>query len=110
MGNLRSIEIVGGGLAGLALGIGLRRHGVPVIIWEAGHYPRHRVCGEFISGRGQETLVRLGFREYGNVSLGQCQVASPTVNQFGSLLVALRSRCIAGEHLPRTRWRITRKG
>src|SRR5215467_11222507 len=63
MGNLRIITIVGGGLAGLTLGIGLRRHGIPVTIWEAGHYPRHRVCGEFISGRGQETLARLGLRE-----------------------------------------------
>src|SRR5205823_3955094 len=26
-------------------------------------YPRHRVCGEFISGRGQETLARLGSLE-----------------------------------------------
>jgi 2-polyprenyl-6-methoxyphenol hydroxylase-like FAD-dependent oxidoreductase len=56
----RSIMIVGGGLAGLTLGIGLRQRGVPVSVWEAGHYPRHRVCGEFISGRGQETLRRLG--------------------------------------------------
>ena len=63
MGNLRTITIVGGGLAGLTLGIGLRRQGIPVTIWEAGHYPRHRVCGEFISGRGQETLARLDLRE-----------------------------------------------
>ena len=54
------ITIVGGGLAGLILGIGLRQRGVPVTVWEAGHYPRHRVCGEFISGRGQEVLARLG--------------------------------------------------
>jgi 2-polyprenyl-6-methoxyphenol hydroxylase-like FAD-dependent oxidoreductase len=59
----KPITIVGGGLAGLTLGIGLRRRGVPVTVWESGHYPRHRVCGEFISGRGQETLSRLGLRE-----------------------------------------------
>src|SRR5262245_1701019 len=56
----RPITIVGGGLAGLTLGIGLRQRGVPVTIHEAGKYPRHRVCGEFISGRGQESLRRLG--------------------------------------------------
>ena len=54
------ITIVGGGLAGLTLGIALRQQGALVTVWESGHYPRHRVCGEFISGRGQTTLARLG--------------------------------------------------
>jgi 2-polyprenyl-6-methoxyphenol hydroxylase-like FAD-dependent oxidoreductase len=57
------ITIAGGGLAGLTLGIALRQRGVPVTIWEAGHYPRHRVCGEFICGRGRETLAALGLNE-----------------------------------------------
>lgn len=60
MAALKPIIIVGGGLAGLTLGIGLRQQGIPVTVWEAGHYPRHRVCGEFISGRGQDVLARLG--------------------------------------------------
>ena len=60
MATTKPITIVGGGLAGLTLGIGLRQRDVPVTLSEAGHYPRHRVCGEFISGRGQETLARLG--------------------------------------------------
>ena len=63
MAGAKPITIVGGGLAGLALGIGLRRCDVPAMIHEAGHYPRHRVCGEFISGRGQATFARLGLRE-----------------------------------------------
>ncbi len=60
MAGAKPITIVGGGLAGLTLGIGLRQRGLPVTIHEAGNFPRHRVCGEFISGRGQETLARLG--------------------------------------------------
>src|SRR6185295_3071178 len=56
----RTITIVGGGLAGLTLGIGLRQRGIPVAIWEASGYPRHRVCGEFISGNGPAVLQRLG--------------------------------------------------
>ena len=60
---MKPITIVGGGLAGLTLGIGLRRREIPVTLFEAGQYPRHRVCGEFISGRGQETLARLGLRD-----------------------------------------------
>jgi 2-polyprenyl-6-methoxyphenol hydroxylase-like FAD-dependent oxidoreductase len=63
MAATKPITIIGGGLAGLTLGIGLRQHGVPVTLHEAGDYPRHRVCGEFISGCGQATLARLGLRE-----------------------------------------------
>ncbi len=63
MSAKKDITIVGGGLAGLTLGIGLRQRSVPVTVWEAGHYPRHRVCGEFISGKGQETLARLDLRD-----------------------------------------------
>jgi len=63
MPGAKPITIVGGGLAGLVLGIGLQQRGVPVTILEAGNYPRHRVCREFISGHGQATLARLGLRE-----------------------------------------------
>jgi flavin-dependent dehydrogenase len=63
MATTKPISIIGGGLAGLTLGIALRQRNVPATLREAGHYPRHRVCGEFISGRGQETLARLGLRD-----------------------------------------------
>ena len=54
------ITIVGGGLTGLSLGIALRRREIPVALHEAGTYPRHRVCGEFISGVSQDTIDSLG--------------------------------------------------
>lgn len=54
----QSIEIIGGGLSGLLLGILLRRGGIPCTLHEAGQYPRHRVCGEFLSGDGVEVLRR----------------------------------------------------
>jgi len=58
----KTVTIIGGGLAGLTLGIGLRQKKIPVTIHEARRYPHHRVCGEFISGRGLGTLARLGLR------------------------------------------------
>ena len=63
MSSPRPVEIVGGGLAGLSLGLALRRAAVPVTIFEAGVYPRHRVCGEFIAGLDTDTISRLGLDE-----------------------------------------------
>jgi flavin-dependent dehydrogenase len=57
---MRLITIAGGGLAGLSLGIALRRRDVPVRVIEATDYPRHRVCGEFISGIHSEEIIALG--------------------------------------------------
>ena len=56
----REITIAGGGLAGLSLATALLLDEVPVRVLEAGNYPRHRVCGEFISGVSLETLTTLG--------------------------------------------------
>ena len=56
----KEISIVGGGLAGLTLGILLRERGIAATVWEAADYPRHRVCGEFISGSGLKVLERAG--------------------------------------------------
>ncbi|WP_018970215.1 NAD(P)/FAD-dependent oxidoreductase [Rubritalea marina] len=60
---MREITIVGGGLAGLSLGLYLRRHEVPVVLHEAGQYPQHKVCGEFICGASDEVLGELGVME-----------------------------------------------
>ncbi len=62
-GLTKELTIAGGGLAGLSLAVALRLRGVPVTVLEAGHYPRHRVCGEFISGVGPETLEALGISD-----------------------------------------------
>ena len=97
----KPITIVGGGLAGLTLGIGLRQHGIPATVWEAGRYPRHRVCGEFISGRGQASLARLGLREF----LIQAGAIPARTAQFSSLTVAGRARVLPEPALclPRSR-------
>ena len=60
MSGFQPVRIIGGGLAGLSLGIALRKSGVPTEVLEAGVYPRHRVCGEFITGLNDATIERLG--------------------------------------------------
>lgn len=79
--NCQAIEIVGGGLAGLSLGLGLRRRGVPVTIFEAHDYPRHRVCGEFITGLDDDTIGRLGVAPLLADALSHHQVAWHRRNQ-----------------------------
>src|SRR5882762_5804792 len=58
--RLKNVTIIGGGIAGLSAGIALRQHGVPVTVIESKEYPRHKVCGEFVSGRGLEVLASVG--------------------------------------------------
>ncbi|MFT3867174.1 MAG: hypothetical protein QM715_01630 [Nibricoccus sp.] len=62
MSTPQPVRIVGGGVAGLSLGIALRRAEIPTEIFEAGDYPRHRVCGEFIAGLSDDTIKLLGIR------------------------------------------------
>jgi 2-polyprenyl-6-methoxyphenol hydroxylase-like FAD-dependent oxidoreductase len=119
----KSIAIIGGGLAGLTLGIGLRQRGVPVTIWEAGKYPRHRVCGEFISGNGQAVLERLGllarFEQAGAVHartvMFVCRANRSPVRQLATpalclsrhamdALLAETFQQLGGELLVNTRW------
>lgn len=54
------ILIAGGGLAGLASGIHLAKKGLPVTIIEKEAYPRHKVCGEYISNEVLPYLNWLG--------------------------------------------------
>jgi len=71
----RPIAIIGGGLAGLSLGLALRRAGASVTLSEAGGYPRHRVCGEFITGLSEDTITQLGLGPYLSDALLHHEVA-----------------------------------
>lgn len=57
---LYDVAIIGGGLAGLALAIQLRKAGHSVILIEKETYPFHKVCGEYISLESWDFLVGLG--------------------------------------------------
>jgi menaquinone-9 beta-reductase len=124
MPGAKPITIVGGGLAGLALGIGLRQQNVPVTLWEAAQYPRHRVCGEFISGAGQDALGRLGLRSllldagataaqdaafiFGQVNLPARRLPSPALclsRYVMDHLLAKEFGRLGGELREQSRWR-----
>ena len=54
------VLIVGGGVAGCAASIELARKGRAVTLIERETMPRHKVCGEFLSGEALEDLHALG--------------------------------------------------
>ena len=54
------IVVLGGGPAGLAAATALVRAGRAVTVHEAGAYPRHRVCGEFLSPDAAPGLASIG--------------------------------------------------
>lgn len=54
------IIIIGGGLAGLVSAIHLSRQGLSVIVVEKHTYPKHKVCGEYISNEVLPYLQYLG--------------------------------------------------
>ena len=43
------VSIIGGGLAGLVSAIHLSKKGLKVLLIEKNEYPKHKVCGEYIS-------------------------------------------------------------
>lgn len=55
------VGLIGGGLAGLSLAIILAREGLEVLVIEKDQYPRHKVCGEYISNESLDFLSRLDF-------------------------------------------------
>lgn len=53
------VAIVGGGPAGCAAALTAVRGGQRVLLVEKGRYPRHKVCGEFVSPESHEVLLDL---------------------------------------------------
>jgi menaquinone-9 beta-reductase len=52
------LAIIGGGPAGTAAALEARWRGLRVAIWESGRFPRHKVCGEFVSSESLPWLQR----------------------------------------------------
>ncbi|HEY1847697.1 MAG TPA: hypothetical protein VGG37_00765, partial [Opitutaceae bacterium] len=75
----------------------LRRAGVPVTLFEAGGYPRHRVCGEFIAGLEKATVDALGIGP---------QLADAVPHD--SVTYFVRGRALPPFRLPGTAWGISR--
>jgi flavin-dependent dehydrogenase len=58
--NITETIIIGGGLAGLTAAIHLCKAGKSVLLFEKNTYPKHKVCGEFISNEVLPYFEELG--------------------------------------------------
>ncbi len=77
--QVSDVLIIGGGLAGLCSSIHLSAQGLSVVLIEKEAYPRHKVCGEYVSN---ETLPYLSFLgidpfELGAVRIDELEFSGP---------------------------------
>jgi len=74
----KEVLIIGGGLAGLTAAIHLRKLNIPVTLIEKNSYPKHKVCGEYISN---EVLPYLNWL---NISISALQPTHIDKLQFST--------------------------
>ncbi len=72
------VLILGGGVAGCAASIALARKGQRVTLIERELTPRHKICGEFLSGEALEDLHALGIdvASFGSVPIDYVRLAA----------------------------------
>lgn len=72
------IVVLGGGLAGLSCALHLAKNGIGVLLIEKHKYPRHKVCGEYVSNEILPYLNNLGIDPlaHGAVSISKFEISS----------------------------------
>ena len=78
------VVIIGGGLAGLSAAIHLRKSNFNVLLIEKNAYPKHKVCGEYISN---EVLPYLHFLNIDVFALGAKQITKFQLSSAKSELI-----------------------
>ena len=82
---MAAIDVIGGGPAGAMAAIAARHHGAEVRVFEKSAFPRHKVCGEFLSPDILMLLRRAGCEEE-FFALGPAAIRRMDLH-FGSRLV-----------------------
>jgi flavin-dependent dehydrogenase len=74
--------VVGAGPAGSASAIAAADRGLRVLLLEAGRFPRHKVCGEFVSAESAEVLRYL-LRDTADALLGAPRITTARLHSGG---------------------------
>ena len=91
--------VVGAGLAGSSIAAALAQRGWNVLLVERDRFPRHKVCGEFLSPEAQHSLQALGMRE-DVAALGPVPLHAATITTPGGATVEMA--------LPADAWGLSR--
>ena len=81
------VIIIGGGLAGLCNAIHLSKFGKSVLLIEKNGYPKHKVCGEYISN---EVLPYLQFLEINPFDFGAVKIDNFQLSTTNNKLIAAK--------------------
>jgi flavin-dependent dehydrogenase len=77
---MRKIAIVGGGLAGLTAAIHLASSGIKVDLFEKDSFPRHKVCGEYLSNEIVPYLesLQISLKSLAPVEINKLHFSTPS--------------------------------
>jgi flavin-dependent dehydrogenase len=81
------VIIIGGGLAGLCNAIHISKLGKKVVLIEKNEYPKHKVCGEYISN---EVLPYFGFLDINPFDFGAVKIKNFQLSTTKSKLISAK--------------------
>ena len=86
--QVSDVLIIGGGLAGLCSAIHLSGKGLSIVLIEKEAYPKHKVCGEYVSNETLPYLTSLGIDpfELGAVRIDELDFSVPGVDSLKTSL------------------------
>lgn len=85
---LFDLAIIGGGPAGCAAATVAARNGARVLLLERGQFPRHKVCGEFVSAESLSLLEDLFAGEFKTVIASSPRISRTRIFVDGRMLEA----------------------
>jgi flavin-dependent dehydrogenase len=102
------LAIIGAGPAGCAAALGAWELGQKVLLVEQGRFPRHKVCGEFVSAEALDLLARLVSDDVERVVLAAPRICRVRIFADGAVLegkIDPPARSIARVDLDAALWR-----